>query len=304
MTGSATGSATGDPAGTVSWKMLLQQGAVALEAALGGNRRREASWIVERVSGYSATELFRLGDELVTTRGVAFFDQLVARRAAGEPLQYVLGRWSFRSLELLVDPRVLIPRPETEVVAGFGIEHLCTYDRPVRAVDLGCGSGAIGLSIAVEVPASQVWLSDVSLDALAVAQANVSGLGRAGARVTTCTGSWFDGLPQELRATFDLVISNPPYVARTAEIEQVVVDWEPHVALFGPGDPGDGFLRTIVSEAGQWLAPGGALVLEMGPDQTDAIAEACKAVGLSARIEPDAAGRPRAVVAVDPRPRT
>jgi release factor glutamine methyltransferase len=291
------------PAGTVSWKRLIEEGTVALEAALGGSRRREATWIVERVSGYTSTELFRSGDELVTARAVAFFDQLVARRSAGEPLQYVLGRWSFRSLELLVDARVLIPRPETEIVAGLGIYHLRTYDRPVRAVDLGCGSGAIGLSIAVEVPAAQVWLSDVSAEALAVAQANVSGLGRAGARISTCVGSWFDALPGELRGTFDLVISNPPYVARTAEIEQVVVDWEPHVALFGPDDPGDGFLRTIVAEAGQWLAPGGALVLEMGPDQTNAIAAVCETGGLSAQIQPDAAGRPRAVVAVDPRPR-
>ncbi len=169
---------------TVSWQQLVKEAALSIEASLGGDRTQEARWLVERVSGYNASELFINGREVVSTRAVAFLDQLIARRCAGEPIQYVLGRWSFRSLDLLVDKRVLIPRPETEIVAGFGIDHLRTYERQVIAVDLGCGSGAIGLSVAFEIPRAQVWVSDLSEDALAVTRANVAGLGRAGARVT------------------------------------------------------------------------------------------------------------------------
>jgi release factor glutamine methyltransferase len=282
---------------TVSWQQLVKEAAITIETSLGGDRSQEAKWLVERVSGYTASELFVNGRELVGVRSVAFLDQLLVRRCAGEPIQYVLGRWSFRNLDLLVDTRVLIPRPETEVVAGFGIDHLRTYQRPVKVVDLGCGSGAIGLSVAVEVPNAQVWVSDVSEDALAVTRANIAGLGRAGARVTVCQGSWFDGLPGELKGTVDLLISNPPYVPNAEPLPVEVVEWEPGLALFG-GVDGDEMLNDLVDVAPQWLAPGGALVLEMGPAQTARIADRCSALGLQARVEPDLAGKPRAVISV------
>ena len=286
---------------TVTWRQLIAEAAAALTTHLGGDRLHEARWIVERVSGFTRAELIISGVEPVSTRGVAHFDQLVARRCAGEPLQYVLGRWMFRQLDLFVDARVLIPRPETEVVAGLGIDHLRTYGNPVRAVDLGCGSGAIGLSVAVEVPSASVWLTDVSLDALDVTRANLAGLGRAGARVLVHAGSWFDALPAELRGTLDLLISNPPYVAPEEVLPHEVIGYEPHVALFSEmagGSPGDAHLVHIVDQAPLWLAPGGALVLEMSPHQTAPIAQRCSALGFDPRIEADLAGRPRAVVAV------
>jgi release factor glutamine methyltransferase len=283
-----------------------------LQARIGGDRHQEARWIVERVSGFSAAELIVHGAEPVSARGVAFFDQLVARRGSGEPLQYVLGRWGFRNLELFVDSRVLIPRPETEVVAGLGVSHLLTYGCATRAADLGCGSGAIGLSLAVEVPSCSVWLGDVSSDALEVARANASGLGRAGARVSLHQGSWFDALPPDLAGTLDLVISNPPYVAPAEELPHEVVGYEPGVALFsddhaeaGQSDDsrtvgGAAHLVAIVDAAPRWLAPGGALVLEMSPHQTAFIAQRCADLGFTSRVERDLAGRDRAVVALWP----
>jgi release factor glutamine methyltransferase len=289
---------------TVSWQQLVKEAAAAMQTSLGGNlnqRTQEAQWLVERVSGYSPTELFLNGSELVSARGVAFFDQLVARRCSGEPIQYVLGRWSFRSLELFVDSRVLIPRPETEIVAGLGIDFLqqIAVGRPVIAVDLGCGSGAIGLSVATEVPSASVWLCDVSEDALAVTRANLAGLGRVATRVNVCQGSWFGALPAELRGQIDLLISNPPYIPDAEVLPNEVTDWEPGLALFG-GSVGDELLCAIVDEASNWLSPGGAMVLEMGPSQTSAIADRCAALGYQVRIENDLAGKQRAVVAMWP----
>ncbi len=281
---------------TISWKQLITEAKQTLGQSLGGDRGQEARWIVERVSGYSSTELLLNSAEPVSVRGVAFFDQLVSRRSNGEPLQYVLGRWSFRQLELIVDQRVLIPRPETEMVAGLAIDHLRTYDRATRAVDLGCGSGAIGLSIAAEAPHAEVWLTDLSPDALAVARANLVGLGRAAARVSTAQGSWFDALSPDLRGTFDVVISNPPYIPDSESLPTDVVDWEPHVALFG-GVQGDELLNLIVDQVTPWLAPGGAVVLEMGPSQTERIAARCTSHGLTPSIHFDLAGKPRAVLA-------
>src|SRR5688500_6955983 len=124
---------------------------------------------------------------------------MAERRLAGEPLQYVLGSWGFRTLDLFVDPRVLIPRPETEVVAGLAIDALADLDRPGIAVDLGTGSGAIALSLAAEHwPHVEVWASDASADALAVARANLAALGRRGAVVRLVEGDWFGALPDDL----------------------------------------------------------------------------------------------------------
>ncbi len=142
-----------------------------------------------------------------------FVDEMVARRAKGEPLQYVLGRWGFRTLDLMVDRRVLIPRPETEVVAGLAIDALPTSG---VLVDLGTGSGAIALSAAAERwPDVEVWATDASAEALAVARANLAGLGRRGAVVRLVEGDWFVALPHELRGHVDVLVSNPPYVAAT-----------------------------------------------------------------------------------------
>src|SRR5438105_5970876 len=137
---------------------------------------------------------------------------MVARRAAGEPLQYVLGRWAFRTLDLMVDRRVLIPRPETEQVVEVALAEARRLHARIAA-DLGTGSGAIALSLAAELPGVDVWATDVSADALAVARANLAGIGTfAAARVRIQEGDWFGALPPELRGRLDIVVSNPPYI--------------------------------------------------------------------------------------------
>ena len=286
---------------TITWGELVDDAARRLASAFGEGRPHEARWIVERVSGYNATELLLQGEELVSARSVAYFDALIARRVAGEPLQYVLGAWPFRSLELVVTPAVLIPRPETEHVAGFAIRAAtAAADRTgsgVVVVDLGTGSGAIGLSVAAEVVAAQVWCTDVSAEALAVAGANLAGLGRIGTRVRLAQGSWFDALPPDLAGDIDVLVSNPPYVEADALLDDVVRNWEPHVALFAP-DEGFAFVGHIIDEAPRWLRPGGTLVLEMGETHSDCAQERAASVGLvDISTIVDLAGRNRGLVA-------
>jgi release factor glutamine methyltransferase len=228
---------------------------------------------------------------------VAHLDAMVARYLAGEPLAYVLGRWSFRHVDLAVDRRVLIPRPETEVVAGVAIDLARALPRPIVVADLGTGSGAIGLSLADELPVDgiTVWLTDASDDALDLARANLAGLGRRAANVRVAGGHWFDALPTG--TSLDLVVSNPPYVASAGDVAPSVVAWEPHEALFAGADGLDD-IRAIVGAAPGWLRPGGWLVLEIGADQGDAVERLLRGRGYSdVAIQPDLAGRDRVAVA-------
>lgn len=280
-------------ADTIPWSALLREAADLL-----GDQ--DARRIVEEITGAEPGRLHRVLDDPVTERGVARFDAMLARRRAGEPLQYVLGRWGFRSLDLMVDPRVLIPRPETEVVAGLAVDALHararTGQRQLLVADLGTGTGAIALSIAVECSTARVIATDASPDALAVARANLSGIGRAATRVSLHEGSWFDAVPPAAEGSLDLIVSNPPYVADHEDLPEVVERWEPADALrAGPDGLDD--LRHIVEHAPRWLAPAGTLVLEMAPQQTEVVAEMASDRGLAPSIHTDLAGRARAVVA-------
>ena len=284
--------------GTVSWRQLATEATQRLAAAGNDNAEIEARRMVEEASGSEGTQYWLGLDDLVTVGGVARFDRLLERRMTGEPLQYVLGRWGFRTLDLMVDRRVLIPRPETETVVEHALERLDRLGRPAATVvDLGTGSGAIALSIAAEREDVEVWAVDRSADALAVARANLGGLGRDATRVRIVEGSWFDPLPDELRGRFDLVVSNPPYVAPDDPLPAQVADWEPVDALV-PGPTGLEALEEICAEAPGWLAPGGWLVVEIGETQGGAAEALARAAGLvEIEVRPDLAGRPRALIA-------
>ena len=259
---------------------------------------QEVRWIIEQATGRASAEQTSALANVMTDRQLRLIEQLVARRAAGEPLQYVLGHWGFRTLDLLVDRRVLIPRPETEVVAGLAVDAAAALDRPAVAVDLGTGSGAIALSLAAERwPHIEVWATDASADALAVARANLAGLGRRAGVVRLLEGDWYDALPAELAGRADVIVSNPPYVADGDPLPAEVADWEPTAALLAGAD-GLSDLRRIIAGAPSWLAPGGTLVVEMGETQADAVSALAAAAGFAdVRVEPDLAGRPRALVA-------
>ena len=263
--------------------------------------RHEARWLCEVAVGLDGDELDAVLDEPATVRTVAHLDAMVARYRSGEPLQYVLGRWSFRHLDLAVDRRVLIPRPETEFVAGLAVDVAKRVAGPRTVADLGTGSGAIGLSLAVELPVADtvVWLTDISDDALAVARANLAGIGSAGVNVRIAAGPWFAALPPDLRC--DLIVSNPPYVAVNApELDDSVLHWEPGSALFSGADGLDD-LRLLIAGAPEFLTVDGHLVLEIGADQGGAVLDLLVAHGYrDAVIQPDLAGLDRAAVARRP----
>ncbi len=272
---------------------------------------REATWIVEHVE-----RTYQGG-----THGEvhAHAHALAVRRASGEPLQYVLGTWQFRSLELAVDRRVLIPRPETEQVVESALAELTRMvvarpdnRDPLVCVDLGTGSGAIALSLALEGPATgkpvEVWATDRSPDAIAVARSNLTSLEvldpDAARRVTLKVGTWYDALPSLLVGQVDLVVSNPPYVSEEeyGDLDSGVRDWEPIGALVaarGPsGVAGMADVEVVVEGAMRWLRPGGALVVELAPSQACGAIEAARRAGFTrAGNARDLAGRVRMLVA-------
>ena len=287
--------------GTVSWRQLWDE-----TAGLTG--RPQARWLCEEASGAFGAEFLDGLEEPVTERSMAHLDAMLARVRAGEPLQYVLGHWSFRHLDLLVDRRVLIPRPETELVAQVAIDLVRSAvkgwpERPIPVADLGTGSGALGLSLAFELPRGSVdvWLTDVSSDALDVARANTAGLGVAGAAVQFGQGEWFAALPSSLRGSLGLVVSNPPYIAHgDPAVEQSVRDWEPALALFAD-DEGLAHVQTIAAGSALWLRPGGWLVLEIGTGQGAAASALLAAAGLiDVQIRPDLAEHDRIAIARKP----
>jgi len=284
--------------GTVTWGELLTETRQLLASSgVSENPRQEAKWILEEVTGTTGADFVDAMDALATTRGVNHLDSLVARRNAGEPIQYVLGHWAFRHLDLMVDQRVLIPRPETEMIAGLALDEL---DRIAPeggvVVDMGTGSGAIGLAVATERPSAQVLLTDASADAIAVARANLVGLGVGGKNVRIEQGSWFEAIPEEFRESVDVIVSNPPYIAIADELPASVADWEPEMALRA-GTDGLDDLRTIVAHASLWLRPGGALVLEMGAEQVGAVVNLAINAGYEASTRKDMAGLDRGGVA-------
>jgi release factor glutamine methyltransferase len=276
----------------------------------------EARWIVAHVTGMSARDLMAKSATAVTPAEAQTVREMVGERLAGRPLQYVLGTWGFRTLEVRVDPRVLIPRPETEQVVTAALEELdaqATHSATASgllAVDLGTGSGAIALSLALEFdgsPPLEVWATDVSADALDLFHENLALLAgrspQAAARVHAASGSWFDALPADLAGRVHLVVSNPPYVseAEWESLEPVVREHEPVGALVS-GPRGLEAIEALLDEARHWLAPGGSIVVEIAPGQATAVENRATELGYEmTEVRDDLAARHRMVVARSPR---
>jgi release factor glutamine methyltransferase len=280
------------------WRALLASTTARLRGAGVDNAAQEARWLVERASGLTPGELALSLDRPASERGATHLHGMVERRVAGEPLQYALERWAFRSLDLYVDRRVLIPRPETEVLAEMALDE-CRRLAARVAVDLGTGSGALALALAAERTGLEVWGTDASADALAVARANLSGLGRAATRVRLAEGPWFDAVPDELAGRIDVIVTNPPYVAdhEIVDLPDEVRDWEPHQALFS-GPTGLEDVEHIVARAPRWLARPGSLLVEMAPHQVREAQRMAERAGFaSATVWPDLTGRDRILLA-------
>ena len=194
------------------------------------------------------------------------YADLCTRRLAGEPVAYLTGRKEFYGLALAVDARVLDPRPDTETLVDWALEHMPTHGSTTcRVVDLGTGSGAIALALQSQRPAASLWAVDASADALAVARANAQ---RLALPVRFAHGSWLQPLAEQ--APFDLIVSNPPYI-RDTDPHLAALTHEPLSALASGAD-GLADLRAIIAQSPARLAPGGWLLLEHGWDQAEAVA--------------------------------
>jgi release factor glutamine methyltransferase len=238
--------------------------------------RLDAELLLAHVLGWSRIDLYARFEAAVPVDKLARFRQLIQRRARREPLKYILGQAEFRSLSFLVDGRVMIPRPETEVLVAEALKlaaHL--PGKPASTIaDIGTGSGNIAIALATEVPAAKVFASDVSAPALQVARLNAEKLGVVD-RVTFLEGDLYQPfLDRGMGGKIDLVVSNPPYVAEEdcQRLQPEVVQYEPRVALVA-SEGGFAVIRGLVEQAPVMLKPGGWLLFEIGQGQAQKVLE-------------------------------
>jgi release factor glutamine methyltransferase len=260
--------------------------------------RLDAEHLLAHVVGVDRLQLYLQFERPLTSEELDAFRPLLRRRAGREPLQYILGHQPFRELDLEVEPGVLIPRPETEVLVGEVLSWLHGSGREApTALEVGAGSGAICLSLAHEGYFTHIIATDISDVALAVARRNRDAAALAEV-VELRRGSLFEPLKEEER--FDVIVSNPPYVSAVdeASLEPEVRDWEPPEALFG-GTDGLDVVRRIIDGSTSRLKDGGLLALEVGVDQTEEVAEQVRSTGCFdlVRVLRDYSGRKRFVLA-------
>jgi len=257
--------------------------------------RVSAEWLLSAATGLSRIELYAHHDRPLSDAERATLRQGVKHRAEGTPLQYVTGEMPFRHIVVHVQQGVFIPRPETEILVGVGLDAITDCTGP-RVVELCVGSGCISCAVATESPTATVYATDLNPIAVSVSLQNVERLD-IGERVSILEGDLFGPLPNELRGTVDLIIANPPYIPtkNLPELPEEVLGYEPHLALDG-GPDGLSVARRIMDEARRWLAPGGVLAIELDEGCVDIAHGEMQTWYEHVRTEKDLAGRDRVVV--------
>lgn len=222
--------------------------------------------LLEHAIGFTRVELITRSDHELTEEQAHAVSDILSRRLAGEPVAYIVGFREFYGLSFTVTSDVLIPRPDTELLVDLALERLPDHG---RLVDLGTGSGAIAVSVAVMRPDAEVWATDISEKALDVAQKNAVSLLKKGRSVRFSQGNWFDALKSGDR--FDLIVSNPPYIRSGDEhLQKGDLRFEPLSALTDYAD-GLSVLDVLIDQAPVWLKKGGWLLMEHGYDQSGAV---------------------------------
>jgi release factor glutamine methyltransferase len=291
------------PPANATIAQILAWATSQLAAADLASPRLDAEVLLAHSLGTNRTGLYARLHTVLSPLQRSAFQQLLHRRLRYEPVQYITGTQEFWSLEFAVDPRVLIPRPETELVVETALRLLSQVSRlqsPVsnRILDLGTGSGCIAIALATELPAAEIWATDISVDALAVATANAQ-RHNVHQRIHFLQGSVFAPVAHQGH-TFELIVSNPPYIAHSnlLILQPEVRDWEPRHALDG-GREGLDFYRHLLDEAPRYLSTNGWLVLEIGDGQDAALLSSLKENTSFADsfCNPDYAGRGRVVAA-------
>lgn len=275
-------------------RSLLLDTAARFRAAGIPDPETDSALLLSFLTGQAPLSLRLDSDTELSAEILESFSEMAERRLAREPLQYITGEAPFFGRVFQVDSRVLIPRPETEELCAWALETLPVSDS-CRVLDLCCGSGCIGLTLAAERPSLQVTLSDCSRDALDVAAANAA---RYSLQVSLRCGDLAEGLPP---ASFDCVVSNPPYIpSAECGVLQPEVLREPSLALDGGADGMD-FYRRISDECLRILRPDGILLLELGYGESDAVSSLLAAAGFTGiTVRKDFSGIARMMLAVSP----
>jgi release factor glutamine methyltransferase len=237
--------------------------------------------LLAAATGFSEASVLAHPERQLPLEVQVLFSQMTARRAAGEPVAYILGRKEFYGMELAVTPAVLIPRPETELLVDLALAR-----KPASLVDIGTGSGAIALALKRHLPSARVVATDASAAALEVAKRNAA---RYALEIELRHGRWCEPLAGE---RFEAIISNPPYVV-VDDPHLASLQYEPRLAIVGGADGLDAF-RVLAREAPAHLLPGGWLLVEHGAGQHEAVRALLEAAGLETTASwPDLAGIPR-----------
>ena len=278
-------------------RQALHAAFAELEAAGIDAPRISAEALVFHVLGCDRAYLFAHPERELSVEEQSQFDALVFRRASGEPLQYLTGHQEFWKADFLVSPAVLIPRPETEHIIEVVLDlvHHFGLGPRLKLIDVGTGSGAIAITLARELPQAEVHAVDLSAAALEVARENAR---RLAARVQFAQSDVLAGVERD--ASFDFVVSNPPYVGlnESDKVQEVVKHYEPHMAVFA-GEEGFGVIRRLIPQAMEALRPGGWLLMEIGYSQAEAVM-ALLTGWHNVHPVPDLAGIPRVIVARKP----
>jgi release factor glutamine methyltransferase len=275
---------------------LLIRGVSCLATVGIDSARLDAEVLLGDVLAMTREQLIVAGDLSLQTDLVQRFEALLQRRVQREPVAYIIGRQEFWSLDFQVTHDVLIPRPETErlIEVALLLAAQSRSDKPLRVLDIGTGSGAIAVSMAKELPSARIYATDISPSALAIARRNAT-LNGVVERIIFRCGDLFAALADRT-GQFDLIISNPPYIRRAeiATLKPEVSQWEPRTTLDGGADGLD-FYRRIAAYAGHFLAPNGAIALEIGAGMGSEVMPILVQAGLSrdVNIFHDHAGRDR-----------
>lgn len=273
-------------------KAIAELEATGIEAP-----RISAEVLAFHILSCDRAHLFAHPDRELTLAEQSRYEALVSRRSAGEPLQYLTGHQEFWRADFLVSPAVLIPRPETEhlIEAVLDLVQRLALGPRLKIVDVGTGSGAIAISLARELPQAEVYAVDLSPAAIEVARINAE---RLGASVHFIHSNVLDGVVRD--ASFDFVVSNPPYIGtdEADEVHAVVKGYEPHMALFA-GERGLDVIRRLIPQAHQALRPGGWLLTEIGYSQSQTVLDLL-GTWHDVHSVPDLAGIPRIIVAKKP----
>jgi release factor glutamine methyltransferase len=293
----------------VDVRAALKDAMARLRAAAVPSHVLAAELLLMHTLGCDRTWLYTHPEEILIAESLEKYSTLVARRAAGEPTQYLTGRQEFWGLEFEVTSAVLIPRPETEHVVEVALERLGArgykqnpisgpLKAPLRIADVGTGSGCLGVALAREIPHAEIFATDISEEALKVARRNSTRHG-----VSDQTHFLRCDLLAALRPSshpFDLVVSNPPYIAHSeaSDLPREVRDHEPHSALFA-GHTGVEIYARLIEQAGALLRAGGILVLELGYNSTEHVRALFTAqpAWINVKITSDLAGTPRVAAA-------